>query len=85
MRKTLLLHQAKEKKWQIDKRYEEQAFPYSPPKSKFDYNALQNVPISPARYFNQWLLNFNQYFVPDADYIFVARPVYEPHHLRSLI
>ena len=49
---------------------EEQALPHVLPKGKFGYKALQHIPISPARYFNQWLLNFNQYFASDADYIF---------------
>ena len=33
-------------------------------------------------YFNQRLLNFNQYFASDADYIFFTRPVDEQHHLH---
>ena len=45
----------------------------------------QDIPRSPAWYFNQRLLNFNQYFSSDADYIFFARSVYEHHHLRSSI
>ena len=49
--------------------YEEQAFPYLLSKGKFDYKAPRDVPIRPARYFNQRLLNFNQYFASDADYI----------------
>ena len=31
-------------------------------------------PISPAQYFNQMSLNFNQYFASDADYIFLPGP-----------
>ena len=57
---------------------EERAFPYLLLKDKFGYKALWDIPISPARYFNQRLLNFNQYFASDADYIFFARSVYEP-------
>ena len=56
---------------------EEQAFPYLLPKGKFGYKAPRDIPISPARYFNQRLLNFNQYFASDADYIFFTRLVYE--------
>ena len=44
-----------------------------------------DIPISPAGYFNQRLLNFNRYFASDVDYIFLARSVYEQHHLRSSI
>ena len=39
---------------------EEQAFPYLLPKGKFGYNTPRDIPISPDRYFNQRLLNFNQ-------------------------
>ena len=64
---------------------EEQAFPYLLPKGKFGYKAPRDIPISPAWYFNQRLLNFNQYFASDAAYIFFARSVYEQHHFRSSI
>ena len=64
---------------------EEQAFLYLLNKVKFGYSVPQNIPISPARYFNQRLLNFNQYFASDVDYIFFARSVYEQHLLRSWI
>ena len=56
-----------------DKFCEEQASPYLLPKGKFGYNVFRDVPISPARYFNQRLLNFKQYF---ADYFYFARSVY---------
>ena len=45
----------------------------------------QGILISPAQFFNQKLLNFNQYFTSNADYIFFVRSVYEQHHLRSSI
>ena len=79
MRKMLLLHQAKEKCCK------EQAFKYLLPKGKFGYNAPRDIQITPAWYFNQRLLNFNQYFASDADYVFFARSMYEQHHLSSLI
>ena len=41
---------------------EEQAFPSLLPKGKVGYKAPRDIPISPARYFNQRLFNFNQYF-----------------------
>ena len=63
--------------------FEEQVFPYLLPKGKFGYKSPQDIPISPARYFNQSLLIFNPYFASDADYIFFARSVFEQHHLRS--
>ena len=64
---------------------EEQAFPSLLPKGKFSYSVPGDIPISPARYFNQRFLNFNQHFASEADYIFFARSVYEEHHLRSSI
>ena len=66
-----------------DEFFEEQAFPYLLPKGKLGYNAPQDIPISPE--FNEWLLNFNQHFASDADYIFFSKPVYEQYHLRSSI
>ena len=53
--------------------------------SKFCCNVSRDVPINPASYFNQRLLNFNQYFASDLGYIFLAGCVYEQHHLRSSI
>ena len=42
-----------------DELCEEQVFPYLLPKGKFDYKNPRDIPISPAWYFNQRLLNFN--------------------------
>ena len=64
---------------------EEQVFHYLLSKGKFGYSVARDIPVSPAGYFNQRLLNFNQPFALDADYIFFARSVYEQHHLRSSI
>ena len=88
MKKMLLLHQGSEKKpvsILSNKFCEEQAFPHLLPKGKFAYSAPRVIPISPAWYYNQWLLNFKQYLASDADCIFLARSVYEQHHLRSTI
>ena len=52
---------------------------------KFCCNVSRDVPISLASYFNQRLLNFNQYFASDLGGIFFAGSVYEQHHLRSSI
>ena len=49
---------------------EEQVFPYFLPTDRFAYSAPRDIPISPAQSFNQRLLNFNQWFASDADYIF---------------
>lgn len=37
---------------------------------KSNYHASSGTPVSPAWYFNQGLLNFNQYFASDAGYMF---------------
>ena len=39
-----------------------QAFLYLFPKGKFDYNAPRDIQISPARYFNQRMLNYGDQF-----------------------
>ena len=56
----LLLHQSSEIKtvsFLSNEFCEEQAFPYFLPKGKFGYNAPPDIPVSPAWYFNQHLLN----------------------------
>ena len=55
------------------------------PKGKFGYSRPRDIPISPARYFHQRLLNFNKYFASDVDYIFFVRSLYEQHRLSSSI
>ena len=68
-----------------DKFCEEQAFPYLLPSGKSGYNASRYILKSPSPYFNQRLLNFNQCFTSDADYLCSARSVYEQYHLRPSI
>ena len=68
-----------------DKYCEELAFPYLLPNGKFKYNITRDVVISPARYFNQRLLNHNQIFASDPVYIFFARTVDKQYLLRSSI
>ena len=55
------------------------------PKGKFGYRVPRDIPVSLASFFNRRLLNFNQYFASDADYILFVRYVYKQHHLRSSI
>ena len=64
---------------------EEQTFPYFSREGKFAYNAPRDISTSHARYFNQRLQSFNQYFASDADCIFFSRSVYEQYHLSSPI
>ena len=54
-----------------DEFFEEQAFPYLLSEGKFGHKTRQDIAISPAWYFNQSLLNFNQHFASDAVYIFL--------------
>ena len=80
----LLLQHGKDKK-QFDEFCEEQAFSYLYPKGRFGYDAPQDMPISSALYFNQRLLNCNQYFASDADNIFFDISAYDQQHLCSSI
>ena len=64
---------------------EKLAFPYLFPTEKFGYKLKREVPLSPVKYFNQWLLDFKQTFSSDADFIFFARFIVEQHHLKSSI
>ena len=68
-----------------DEFFEEHAFPYLLPKGKFRSKAPRDIPVSLVLFFNQRLLNFNQYFASDADYILFVRYLYKQHHLRSSI
>ena len=49
---------------------EELAFPYLFPNGKFGYKVEMEIKLSPAKYFNQRLLNFTQMFASDPDYVF---------------
>ena len=42
---------------------------------KFGYTFPHEHHLTPARYFNQGLLNFSQTFASKSDYIFFAQPV----------
>ena len=67
MIKMLLLPRARKKTVSIltNEFCEEQTFSSLLPKGKLGYNVPRDIPISPARYFNQLLWNFNQYFISD--------------------
>ena len=56
MRKMLLLNQGRKKNRVsilTEKFREEELFPYLLSTGKFGYNALRDIPIRPARYFNE--------------------------------
>ena len=67
MKKMLLLRQGKEKNDIFNDKFCEERLRI--PQGKFGYNVSGDIPISPARYFNQPLLNFNECFASDTDYI----------------
>ena len=62
--------------------YKEQAFLYPILNGMVDYNASKD---NPAHYFNQKLLNFNQHFAPDADFLFFSQISVWSTHLSSTI
>lgn len=49
------------------------------------YNTQKELPLSPAKFFNQRFLNYIHKFSADGDYVFFARSEVEQHHLSSLI
>ena len=60
---------------------EEQAFPYLLPRGKYGYKVLREVKLTPVKYFNQRLLNYNQRFSSCGDYIFFAHYVMQQINL----
>ena len=40
------------------------------PTGRFGYKSRRDVPLSPAKYFNQRLLNYTQKFASDSEYIY---------------
>ena len=53
--------------------------------SKFGYNLERVVKLSPAKYFNQQLLNFTKMFASDPDYMFFALSVTQQIKLQIQI
>ena len=68
-----------------DEHCEELAFPKIFSKGIFGYKAKINVPLSPVKYFNQWLLTYKQIFASVTDCIFFAQFVLQQLMLRSQI
>ena len=64
---------------------EELAFPHLFPTGKFGYKVERDIAISPIKYFNQRLLNWNQKVAADSSYVFFARSVLGQLHLQSSI
>ena len=55
--------------------YVELAFPYLFPEENVGYKIDRQVKISPGKYFNQQLLNYNQLFASVLNYIFFGLSV----------
>ena len=68
-----------------DEHCEELAFPHLFPEGKFGYKVPRTIDITASRYFNQRLLNYNQLFASDPDYIFFACSVLQELHLQNSI
>ena len=68
-----------------DKFCEELAFPHLFPRGRFSYKVDRQIKLSPAKYFNQRLLNYTQLFASDPDYIFFALSVIQQSKLQSQI
>ena len=67
-----------------DKYCEELAHPYLFPAGKFGYK-VQEIRLTPVKYFNRRLLNYTQNFSSDSDYIFFAHSVIQQFNLCSRI
>ena len=68
-----------------DELCEELPHPHLFPKERFGYKAKCQVPITPSKYFNQRLLNYEQGFVSDSGYIFFAHSVLQRTQLNEQI
>ena len=64
---------------------EPSSFPHLFPSGKFGYKTDRNIKLTPARYFNQRLLNYTQKFASDSDYIFFLSSFLQHMKLNSQI
>ena len=68
-----------------DKFCEELANPHLFSMGKFGYKAEREIQISPSKYFNQKILNCNQNYASDRDYILFDHSVLQKLQLNSQI
>lgn len=61
------------------------AHPYLFPSGKFGYKVDRQVKLSPSKYFNQRLLNYQQRFASEPDYIFCAHSIWQQLSLTNSI
>ena len=64
---------------------EELSFPHLFPTGKISYKIRRKISFSLVKYFNQRLLNYNQKFASDTDYIFFARNILQNLSLKEQI
>ena len=58
-----------------DENCEELSFPQSFSKGRFVSSVEREVKLTPSKYFNQRLLNYEQNFASNSDYILFAKSV----------
>jgi hypothetical protein len=61
----------------MDEHFEEYAFPHLLPNGKFGWNYTRPIKLSAKKYFQQRLLNEQQTFAADIEYLFVALSITE--------
>ena len=76
----------KPQEWLREPNFDIEAFPHLHPKGKFGLHYEKRPrKISPSKYFAQRVMNYNDKFARDADYIFMAQQYLERHLLESQI
>ena len=75
----------KPQEWLREPTFDIDAFPHLHSEGKFGLHYKRPKPISPPKYFAQRVMNYNDKFVGDADYIFMAQQYVERHLLESQI
>ena len=68
-----------------DKYCEELAFAHLFPTGNIGYEVQRDIPLSPRKYFNQRLLNCNQKFASEIDYIFFVHSVLQQMQISNHI
>ena len=71
--------------WLREKDFDITAFPDLFPDGKFGFHYDRKLKLSPINYFSQRILNRNQKFAQDPDYLFIAQQFVERHLLEKQI
>ena len=75
----------KPQEWLREPTFDIDAFPHLHPKGKFGLHYQRTKKLSPSKYFAQRLLNYNDKFAKDEDYVFMAQQYVERHLLENNI